>query len=259
MSFLSTFNSQRSYYLAVVLAAIGLFYIVHVLTLWWAVPELPRAKARIKTQRGEIASLRQRLEASEVRQKVSAQEANIIRQANQLLRKEESSHQEELQRLKGELDFYQRLAGTSGTQTGLAVYHLELNPTASGQVFHFILTLTQNLRRSAITSGKVHIDIEGTLEDRPVTVPWTRVGDGSQQEPEFRFKYFQQLDGYLALPEQFRPSHVLVSLEAKGQNKHVSRKIAWIDLVSPGELPEIESSQGALELEMAEPASRQQD
>ena len=150
-----------------------------------------------------------------------------MRRANQLLREEESNRQAEINRLQGELDFYQRLAGTSGAQDGLAVYHLELGPTGSERVYHFVLTLTQNLRRSAIISGTVRLDLEGTLDDRPLSLPWAKVTDGSQPAPTFRFKYFQQLEGYLALPEDFRPSRLQVTLEAKGQSKPVNRSFDW--------------------------------
>jgi hypothetical protein len=108
------------------------------------------------------------LETSKLQQKVAEHEAAVIRRANQLLREEESGRQAALNRLQGELEFYQRLAGTSGTQTGLAVYHLELSPTGSDRVFAFVLTLTQNLRRSAIISGSVSLEVEGTQEDRPL-------------------------------------------------------------------------------------------
>ncbi len=216
----------------VLLVLLGLGYGVYRITLLQAVPELARAEKILKSQKAEIKTLSKRLESSIARQKVAEQEARVMRQANSLLREEERNHQAELQRLAGELDFYRRLAGTSGAQSGLAVYHLELSPTGSGRVYRFVLTLTQNLRRSAITSGKVQFDLEGTLGDRPLTLPWARITDGNQPEPQFRFKYFQQLDGYLTLPDGFQPTRLLVSLNAKGQNKPVTRGFDWQDLTS---------------------------
>ena len=218
---------------SVTLAILFLAYAVREVTLYRAVPSLERAKARVRTHRAEIQSLTARLEASKAQQKIAEQEAGVIRRANQLLREQESNRQAEVNRLQSELDFYKRLAGTSGTQSGLAVYHLELSPTASDRVFQFVLTLTQNLRRSAIVSGNVRIDLEGTMLDRPVTLPWSQVTDGSQPEPEFRFKYFQQLQGYLALPENFEPTRLLITLEAKGQSRHVSRGFQWSELTDP--------------------------
>jgi len=241
---------------AALLAVIGLIYATHVMTLSMAAPELSAAKARIKTQRAEIRALTSRLEMSKNRRQVAEQEANVMRQANQLLREGESSRQAELNRLQTELDFYQRLAGTSGTQSGLAIYRLELSPTASKRVFRFVLTLTQNLRRSAVIAGNVRLDIEGTMEDRPLSLPWSQVTDGSQPEPEFRFKYFQQLDGYLALPESFQPSRLQISLEVQGQNKPVRRSFDWQELIAAGGTePDAAGPDGATELEKELPPS----
>jgi len=228
--------------MAAVLCAMGLVYATYRLTLYLAVPELSAAKARIKTQKAEIRSLTSHLETARNRRLVAEQEANVVRQANQLLRETESNRQAELNRLQTELDFFQRLSGTSGTQSGLAIYKLELEPTGSERVFHFVLTLTQNLRRSAIISGNVRIDVKGTLNNRLLSLPWSQVTDGSQPEPAFRFKYFQQLEGYLELPEQFQPSQLLVSLEVKGQNKLLSRSFDWKALTATGEMTAVEAA-----------------
>ncbi len=124
----------------------------------------------------ELETLKQRLDQSQAREAVLARESDVLRQANRLLREQESERQAELNTLQSELDFYRRLAGTGGAQAGLDVYRAELLATGSGQVFQFVLTLTQNIRRASIISGRVRIDIEGTLDDRPVTLYWSQLG-----------------------------------------------------------------------------------
>ena len=212
-------------------SVLAIAYAAYSVTLTTALPQLSNAKMRIKTYKSEIKSLTLRLEASQAQLQVAEQEAAVMRRANQLIREDESNRQAELNRLQGELDFYQRLAGVSGTQAGLAVYQLELNPTGSSRVFHFLLTLTQNLQRSGITSGTARVEVEGTLGDKPVTLPWSRLTDGKKPQPEFSFKYFQQLDGFILLPEGFTPSQVRITLEARGQSgKPVSRSFDWSKL-----------------------------
>jgi hypothetical protein len=221
---------RRARLVIALFAGIGVLYGLHMLTLRWSAPELIEARARLRTLSSELRAMGIQLENARERQTLAEQESAVMRQANRLLREEESARQAELHRLQGELDFYRRLAGTSGIQTGLAVYHLELKPTASERVFRFVLTLTQNLRRSAITTGTVRLALEGTLENRPVTLPWSRITEDNPPQPSFRFKYFEQISGYLALPEGFSPTRVVVTLKAKGQNKPVSRGFDWAQL-----------------------------
>ena len=232
MSFsLARLSRRHQLILLVLVVAIGVAA-VHWLSLRFAVPQLAASENRVKVLHKELKAVTRKLETSRAREKVAEQNAEVMRQANQLLRQQETAHQEQLHRLQSELDFYRRLAGTSGSQSGLAVYHLDLKPTGSERVYRYILTLTQNLQRSAITTGNVRIALEGTLEDRPVTLPWARITEAGTPQPSFRFKYFEQIEGYLVIPAAFHPGRLLVTLDAKGQKKPVSRGFNWNRLVS---------------------------
>lgn len=237
-----------------VLLSLAVLYAVHAITVRWAEPELEAKKVRIRALRAEVKELGRRVESSRVRQKMAERQVEVLRQANNLLRQEESNRQAEMQRLQGEVDFYQRLAGTSGSQEGLAVYELELQATASPQVYRFVLTLTQNLRRSAIVSGTANLELEGTREDKAVTLKWKDLSTGNASRPEFRFKYFQQLDGYLTVPEDFHPERIRVSLNAKGSRQSPGRDFEWATLMQPAisaPLPSApEGESGSLEKEV---------
>jgi hypothetical protein len=179
----------------------------------------------------ELARLAEHHDRNLARLAVLEQETEVMRKANGLLREEETQRQAETSRLQAELDFYRRLTGTGGEQTGLAVYQVELSPTDSPVVFQFVLTLTQNIRRASIISGKASLDVEGTLDNRPVTLYWSQLSDGATAETAFRFKYFQQLEGYLTLPENFSPTRLVVSLKVKDQRKPVNSSFDWQELI----------------------------
>jgi hypothetical protein len=215
--------------LTIAVAAVLLF-IVWQLASTKVVPETKDLQSEVRFLSGELASIKARLERLQAKQVVVEREADVLRQANHLLKEHESERQAQLGQLQSELDFYRRLAGTGGAQSGLDIYRVEIVPTASNRVFQFILTLTQNIRRAAIITGRARMDVEGTLEDRPVTLYWSQVSDGETPEPSFRFKYFQQLEGYLTLPEGFSPTRLLITLEAKGLRTPVTRNYNWNEL-----------------------------
>jgi hypothetical protein len=194
-------------------------------------PTAEELKSNVAFLSREVEALKERLDRAQAREAVLAREADVLRQANGLLREQESERQADQNTLQSELDFYRRLAGTGGAQTGLDVYRAELLATGSERVFQFVLTLTQNIRRASIITGRVRIDVEGILEDRPVTLYWSQLG-GDEPEPAFRFKYFQQLEGYLTLPEAFQPIQLVVTLEAKGSRNPVQRSFDWSVLLA---------------------------
>ena len=208
-----------------------LLFVVWQLSTSRVAPATEELQQNLDFVAGELATIKQRLARLQARQVVVEREAEVLRQANRILRETESERQAELGRLQSELDFYRRLAGSGGAQSGLDVYRAEIVPTESRQVFRFILTLTQNIQRASMISGRVRIDIEGTLDNRPVNLRWAQISDGEAPEPAFRFKYFQQLEGYLVLPDGFDPLRISLTLESKNQRKPVVRTFDWANLL----------------------------
>lgn len=209
-----------------------LIFVVWQLAAKEVTPEIETLQEQVRFLSADLDSLNSRLKRAQARQVVLEQEAAVLRKANRLLREHESGRQAELGRMKTELEFYGRLAGIGGALSGLDLYQVEILPTASERVFQFILTLTQNIRRAAIVSGHARIKIEGTVDDRPVTLTWAQVSDEGTPDPAFRFKYFQQLEGYLTLPEGFSPTRLLVTLESDDRKQPVTRHYNWNELGS---------------------------
>ena len=216
--------------LVTVVVAAALLFVVWQLATSKVPPENEQLQQDLEFLGTELENMTDRMERLQARQAVVEKEAEVLRRAHRILRKSESRRQAELGQMQSQLDFYRRLAGSGGAQTGLEIYRAEIIATNSGQVFQFILTLTQNIRRASIITGRVRIDIEGTLEDRPVVLHWAQISDGQMPEPAFRFKYFQQLEGYLTIPAEFSPTRLVLTLEAKNQRKPVVRKFDWAGL-----------------------------
>jgi len=212
-----------------------LLFVVYQLAVSKIQPGYEELEKQNQFLRHELDLMAEQNTRAQARVAVLERETEVVRKANRLLREEEAARQAETNRLQAELDFYSRLAGTGGEQTGLAVYQVELTRTESPQVFRFILTLTQNIRRASIVSGKASLDVEGTMENRPVTLYWAQLTEGTVIDNTFRFKYFQQLEGYLTLPESFSPDRLVVSLDVKGQRKALITGFDWQLLLAESE------------------------
>lgn len=217
--------------LLTIAVAATLLFVVWQLAANRMTPEAEELQRNLDLAAVEINAMKGRLERLQARQAVVEKEADVLRRANRILQEDESARQAKLGRLQAELEFYRRLAGSGSAQSGLDVYRAELIPTESSQVFRFMLTLIQNIQRASIVTGKVRIDIEGTLDNRPVTLHWAQISDGETPEPGFRFKYFQQLQGYVTLPDRFHPTRLLLTLESKNQRKPVIRSFDWASLL----------------------------
>jgi hypothetical protein len=101
----------------------------------------------------------------------------------------------------------------------------------SGEVWHFVATLTQNVNRGAVNSGRVTLSVEGTRNDRLERLSWSalRKQNNAPGQP-YSFKYFQQVEGEVMLPQGFKPLRVTVRLVPQGGSA-VEQSFPWPDAV----------------------------
>ncbi|HEX4853067.1 DUF6776 family protein [Arenimonas sp.] len=170
-----------------------------------------QAEALVKQLRQNVATLRR--------------SDQISRSANTELQASLAEREEEVSGLRADVAFYERLVGATGQRRGLSVHEAVFAPEAGG-TWRYTVTLTQNLNRGAISKGEARVSVEGVSEGRLRTLRW----EDLVQKPgapgqAFSFRYFQQLEGSIMLPEGFTPQRVRVQLRSDGST--VDQAFPW--------------------------------
>lgn len=172
-----------------------------------------------------VAELQARLASLRQRNQILKRSDDISRAANQSLQRDIAERDERIASLEADVAFYERLVGGSAARQGLAVHSLQLRQNDTG-AHHFRLTLTQNVKRTQLSRGEARLSIEGVQEGQRRVLDWAALRQDESAEPlEFAFKYFQQVEGIVMLPEGFAPHSVRVQLE--GEAGRVERSIPW--------------------------------
>ncbi len=210
------------------LITMGVFYFGK----YYVAEELIRANQRIETLQEELQAQRNLLDEERSRSTVAEREADVVRRANALLRESERKRQDEIANLQADLEFYRRLGGASGSQGPLTVHYLELQPTQSPRVFRVIISLTQNLRWAASTSGDVQISVDGIREGVAAHLAYKQILAESDKPLSFQFKYFQQLEQLVTLPENFEPSRLTIRLKSNSLKTPVEQSWEWESLIN---------------------------
>jgi hypothetical protein len=149
----------------------------------------------------------------------------ISRNANTELQSTLSDRDEEIEGLRADVAFYERLVGATAQRRGLNVHEIQFEPEVGG-TWHFTATLTQNLNRGAISQGIMKFSVEGISSGRLKTVPWENLVQRSDSGGKtYSFRYFQELDGSVLLPSGFTPQRVKVSL--RGNNGQADQVFPW--------------------------------
>lgn len=127
-----------------------------------------------------------------------------------------------------DLAFYRGIV--SDQQSGLRVQDFVLWPGDGPLSYSMRLVLAQAMRAGSRISGTVELKIEGVQDSKSRTLG---LRDLIAAEPrprrlDFSFRYFQNLEAELVLPEGFAPERVHVTLKPKGKSsKSIEKSFDW--------------------------------
>ncbi|TXH64826.1 MAG: hypothetical protein E6Q88_14990 [Lysobacteraceae bacterium] len=176
----------------------------------------------------KVAELRRRNERLSQDVSTLRRSDQISREANRDLQRTLAERDEEIAGLRADIAFYERFVGATGQRRGLSVHDLEMR-LQNGDVWHFVATLTQNLNRGAVNSGRLTLSMEGTRNDRLERLSWSSLRKQNNAPGlGYSFKYFQQVEGEVMLPAGFKPLRVTVRLVPAGGST-AEQSFPWPD------------------------------
>lgn len=220
------FPKWRQVAIPAAVICLGIFFLAR----YFIADELIDANDRIGVLEKNLETALKKLDEEAARATIAEREVDVVRQANALLRASERDRQDEIASLQADLAFYRRLGGANGSQAPLAVHHLELQRTPSPRVFRIIFTLTQNLRWAAVISGRIHLGVDGIQDGAARQLDENQLLADSTDPLNFKFKYFQQLERLITLPEGFEPNRLSVELKSGSLRTSVAQSMQWQSL-----------------------------
>jgi hypothetical protein len=193
--------------------------------LWKVFAPLPDdPRTQLQAQRTQLDQLEQRVATL-------TRSDQISREANRDLQGTLAERDEEIAGLRADVAFYERFVGSTAKRHGLNVHQLQLQPQG-GPAWHFTATLTQNLNRGAVNTGRLTLSLEGSRGGKLQKLSWADL----RQQPnaagvDYSFKYFQQVEGDVLLPPGLQPIRVVARLTPVRGNA-VEQSFTWADAVA---------------------------
>ncbi|GAB6042740.1 DUF6776 family protein [Endothiovibrio diazotrophicus] len=171
---------------------------------------------------GELEEENQQLREKAV---VLERAAQVDRKAYEQLRSDLDGLQKEIADLTEELAFYRSIVSPKQEGEGLRVQELLITPGGK-RMFRYRLVLTQMLHHDRRVEGTVGLSVEGFEKGAAATYSF---GDlGGEGSAVYGFKYFQNIEGDIRLPEGFTPTRVMVAVDPKGRRvKPFTRAFDW--------------------------------
>ncbi len=207
---------------------LGAVAVIAVLGGSWGLYELGRYHAgynlvEARSERHQLMGERDELQ-QRVRQlreeKVALERARDIEaQAHEEVQADLKELQDEILELKEELAFFRGIVSPGDMASGLRIQSFNVRKNPRTDAYRYQVVLTQVLKNDNFTSGTVDMEIEGIRErgGEKATLSLSDVSVPSDDRLHFRFKYFQEFEGDLELPEGFVPFRVTISVNPSGR------------------------------------------
>lgn len=193
---------------------------------------LSNVAASNDTLQEELDTLRS--DFRETRQKlVNLERGKVIdQQALGSARKTIAELENRIASLKSDLTFYKNIMAPSETSKGLQVDSLALARDYEPGSWDFKLVLTQVGNNKSYISGVVAVNVIGLRDEEKEVIALRDLSkDIEDLGVKFRFRFFQNVEGTLVLPDNFQPLEVQVVAQADGRkSSQAERTFDWDDL-----------------------------
>jgi hypothetical protein len=209
-----------------------------VLVVAWLVFELGRIQAGYN-----VIDVAVERESYEGRIKALGEEAQLLREQIQLLethrdidreayKEVEASLaglQQKIQEQRDAIGFYRGIISPDDGGRGLRVQELKLTRGKNDREYHVNLVLVQVMQHERSVKGDVEFSLEGAQDGEIVTYTLEQlVADDEDSDWPFSFRYFQNFDRQLVLPDGFAPEKVHIEVRSKTKSiASVKQSFLW--------------------------------
>ena len=188
-----------------------------------------------------IQQLKQQLEESQAEIIESKRRATMIERNSRIdgdasaeLKETLAQAQSEALKLKKELSFYKSIVAPEQGSRSLAIQTVQLKKDDAGG-FSYKIMVTQRGRNDQFARGTVDVTVEGVDKGKSVTYKLSELTKDTKVPMKFGFKYFQNFEGVMNLPDGFQPDAIRVKVNPKtGKLKALDEQFAWSDLTAGG-------------------------
>jgi len=139
------------------------------------------------------------------------------------------SLQAKIQEQRDAIAFYRGIVSPADGKSGLRVQDLKLMRGNAEREFVVRLVLVQAMQHDRKVSGDVNLSVEGNQDGEDRSYTFTElIPDEAEKSWSFSFRYFQDFDRQLVLPDGFTPERIRVEVRSKTRSiESIEASFPW--------------------------------
>jgi chromosome segregation ATPase len=191
--------------------------------------DLVDAASERRTYEQHISELED--EISALKEKIALLETHrdIDREAYREVEASLTELQAKIQEQRDAIAFYRGIVSPADGNKGLRVQDLKLTRGKNEHEYNIRLVLVQALEHDRKVSGNVKLTIEGDLDGVEKTFSYAELlPDETEAAWAFSFRYFQDFNRQVVLPDGFTPQRVNVEVQSRTRSiSSIEESFAW--------------------------------
>lgn len=182
-----------------------------------AVAERHGYEDRIAALADEIVALKQEVALLETHR-------DIDREAYRKVEASFATLEVKIQEQRDAIAFYRGIVSPKDGNSGLRVQALRLTRGATERTYNLRLVLVQSMQHDRKVSGDVSLSVEGSQDGVATSYTYSQLlPESADKSWIYSFRYFQNFDRQLVLPDGFTPQRIKIEVNSK------TRSIASIE------------------------------
>lgn len=164
---------------------------------------------RVKTLEEERNELRRELA-------MVKQAAEVDKEALLAIRDQIKSIQDERLKMEEELAFLRGIVSTTSKKQVLRVQNFKLDPGLEERQYVYKFSVSQVINSGMVVKGRIEMTIQGLQDGQAKTLRLEQLSKEKINGHKMRFRYFQNIEGKLYLPEGFQPASITIDVKPSG-------------------------------------------
>ncbi len=138
---------------------------------------------------------------------------------------------ERVAQLEQDIVYYRQVVSEETEDTGLIIGQFDISTSDEPLSYRYKLVMRQeDADGDTFLEGHVNVNLVGSLNDEQVVYPLRDLSENEDQlDIRLRFKYFQNIEGELALPEGFTPDRIqIAAVSNEPVEKTINQDFSWV-------------------------------
>jgi hypothetical protein len=188
-----------------------------------AIAERDSLRIEIQSKNAELESLSQQVANLKLASEVDQASSEGVR--NQVI-----ALKSQIAALEEDISFYRGLMAPTEDRRGLTIGSMDVIATAVPRRYGFKIVVQQLATNHQVLNGDLKVNVIGQENGLVRTIPLSELSPQiSEDAIKLRFKYFQNIEGQIELPEGFEPERIELVAKSSGRDGvSVEKKFGWL-------------------------------